>query len=254
MVIYRVMIVDDERAIRNLLKKCIKWEQFDMEVAGEAESGIEAINIIDDIQPHIVFVDIRMPFMDGIEFSRLVKERYPKMKIVVLTAFGEFEYARECIGIGVSAYILKPIQRADIQKVLQDIRKKLDEEEPAEEKEYMKRATVGKKVTDYVSEHYADESLNLTKLAIVFGYNASYLSRLIKQEMDRTFTEILMEKRMRYACKYALSGMPMYLAAREVGIPDPNYFGKCFKKYTGVTYSEYMNQKEHGDGEGTGDK
>lgn len=242
--IYRVMIIDDERAIRNLLKKSIKWECFDMEVVGEAESGIEAINTIDDIRPNIVFVDIRMPFMDGIEFSKLAKERYPQVKIIVLTAFSEFEYARACIGIGVCAYILKPIRRADIQKTLEEVKEKLDAECLSEEEEYGKEETIESKMMNYISAHYADEDLNLTKVSIIFGYNPSYMSRLIRQEMNRTFTELLMEKRMEYACKYALSQMPMYLAAKKVGIPDPNYFGKCFKKYTGVAYSEYSERKE----------
>jgi len=68
---YRVMIVDDESTIRNLLKMTIKWEQLGFEIVGEASSGIEAINIIDEITPNVMFVDIRMPFMDGIEFSKI---------------------------------------------------------------------------------------------------------------------------------------------------------------------------------------
>ena len=99
---YKVMIIDDEKAIRGLLKSSVNWELLNMQVAGEAESGIEAINTIDDIRPHVVFVDIKMPFMDGIEFSRLAIKRYPRLKIIVLTAFNEFEYARQCIGIGIS--------------------------------------------------------------------------------------------------------------------------------------------------------
>ena len=91
---YRVMIIDDEKAIRGLLKSSVSWDQLDMRVAGEAESGIEAINTIDEIKPHIAFVDIKMPFMDGIEFSRLAIKRYPRLKIIILTAFNEFEYAR----------------------------------------------------------------------------------------------------------------------------------------------------------------
>lgn len=241
---YRVMIIDDERAIRNVLKLSIKWEKFDMEIAGEAESGIEAINTIDEIRPHVVFVDIRMPFMNGIEFSRLAKERYPNLKIIVLTAFNEFEYAKECIGIGVSDYLLKPIKREDINRALEKIKKQLDEAGTAEECEVYEEASVSSKIMEYIAAHYSDKDLNLAKTALIFGYNASYLSRLIKQEMGCTFTELLMEKRMEYAKKYAAAGKVMYLAAKEVGIPDPNYFGKCFKKYVKLNYSDYHEGKE----------
>ena len=62
---YRVMIIDDEKALRNLLKAAVDWQEMGLEVVGEAASGIEAINIIDKLHPDIIFVDIRMPFMDG---------------------------------------------------------------------------------------------------------------------------------------------------------------------------------------------
>ena len=82
---YRVMIIDDEKALRNLLKASIDWQEMGLEVVGEAASGIEAINIIDKLRPDIIFVDIRMPFMDGIEFSKIALKRYRQMKIIILT-------------------------------------------------------------------------------------------------------------------------------------------------------------------------
>lgn len=104
---YRVMIIDDEKALRNLLKASVDWQEMGLEVVGEAASGIEAINIIDKLRPDIIFVDIRMPFMDGIEFSKIALKRYRQMKIIILTAFDEFEYAKQCIGLGITDYLLK---------------------------------------------------------------------------------------------------------------------------------------------------
>lgn len=72
---YRVMIIDDEMSARKLLQASIDWQALNMEVVGEAASGIEAINIIDDLRPDIVFADISMPFMNGIEFTRVATER-----------------------------------------------------------------------------------------------------------------------------------------------------------------------------------
>ena len=112
---YRVMIIDDEKALRSLLKASVNWKEMGLEIAGEAASGIEAINTIDKFHPDIIFVDIRMPFMDGIEFSKIALKRYPGVKIIILTAFDEFEYAKQCIGLGITDYLLKPIVRADIR-------------------------------------------------------------------------------------------------------------------------------------------
>lgn len=236
---YRVMIVDDERAIRNVLINAIRWKDYDMEVVLQAESGIEAINTMDDYRPHVAFVDIRMPFMNGIEFSKLARDRYPHLKIVILTAYDEFEYAKECIGIGVWEYILKPIKREDIHKTLSVIKERLEKEREPEETEEPGEIAISQKILDYIGLHYAEEDINLTKAAIFFGYHPSYLSRRIKMETGKTFTEHLMHRRMEDAKKLAKKGMVMYLTARKVGITDPNYFSKCFKKYVGINYSEY---------------
>ena len=81
-----------------------KAKEMGLEVVGEAASGIEAINIIDKLRPDIIFVDIRMPFMDGIEFSKIALKRYRQMKIIILTAFDEFEYAKEAVHLEIEEY------------------------------------------------------------------------------------------------------------------------------------------------------
>jgi len=82
---YRVMIIDDEMSARRLLQASIDWQSLDMELVGEAASGIEAINIIDELRPDIAFVDISMPFMNGIEFTQIATERYSDLEIIILT-------------------------------------------------------------------------------------------------------------------------------------------------------------------------
>ena len=242
---YRVMIIDDEKALRNLLKLAIDWNSLGLEVVGEAASGIEAINTIDELKPHIVFVDIRMPFMDGIEFSKLAIERYPKLKIIVLTAFDDFEYARQCVGIGVCEYLMKPITRNEITEVLKKIKTSLDANPPDDEPETSDAETSGgmEKIAKFISENYTDSEMNLTSVAARFGFNSSYLSRRFKAEMGMSIIDFLTKCRMEKAMEYAAEHTLMYVAAKQVGIPDPNYFSKCFKKYTGKAYSEWNEQQ-----------
>lgn len=243
---YRVMIIDDETALRNLLRKTINWEEKNLKVVGEAASGIEAINIIDECKPDIAFVDIRMPFMDGIEFSKLAIKRYPRLKILVFTAFDEFHYAKACIGIGVSEYLLKPIVRADIHAVLDKTVADLNQEQ-CREMELTANVSgyVGmNKIQEYIVRNYEDAELNLTAAANHFGFNPSYLSRKFKEETGVSFIDFLTAVRMKQACRLAGKGKLMYITARLVGIPDPNYFGKCFKKYQGISYSDYVRQVE----------
>ena len=245
---YRVMLIDDEESARKLMRASINWESLDMEVVGEAASGIEAINVIDDMKPDIAFVDISMPFMNGIEFTEVATNRYPELIIIIMTAFDEFEYARKCVSLPVFDYMLKPMVRSEITEVLTKVKKKLDERsvkeengesEPAVEIE----ASSMEQIKKYIETNYTDSRLNLTSVAQNFGFSASYLSRKFKQETGKNFVEFLTECRMNAAMKLALTNMKMFNASNEVGIPDPNYFGRCFKKFAGMSYSEYVASK-----------
>ena len=242
---YKVMIIDDEEALRSLLKRTVDWEAKGLEVVGEAASGSEAINIIDDLKPDIVFVDIRMPFMDGIEFSKLAIKRYPNLKILILTAFDDFSYAKECIGIGITEYLLKPIVNNDIDGILDGVIAKLDSEKEYRkalelEGEGVRDNTKMRDIEEYIKKNYKDSDFNLTAAAQKFGFNVSYLSRKFKEEVGCGFMEYLIDIRMKRASELAKRGELMYRSAERVGIPDPNYFGKCFRKYHGISYSEYV--------------
>lgn len=237
---YRVMLIDDEQSARSLLREAINWKSLDMEVIGEAASGIEAINVIDDMRPDIAFVDISMPFMNGIEFTEIATKRYPQLQIIIMTAFDEFEYARQCVRLPVFDYMLKPFVRAEVQENLQRLKDILDktirETEPVEEIEPSSIEQIKK----FIEENYTDSKLNLTSVAMIFGFSSSYLSRKFKQDVGKNFVEYLTECRMKRACELAKKNMKMFCTSAEVGIPDPNYFGRCFKKYTGQSYSEYV--------------
>ena len=241
---FRVMIIDDEKSLRSLLKVTVDWEKYDLEVVGEAASGIEAINRIDVLKPDLVFVDIRMPFMDGIEFSKLAIKRYPDLKIIVLTAFDEFEYARECIGIGVSEYLLKPIVRLDVEEACERVVKQLKNRPRAEEKPDEYQPKDMNQVKEYIECNYKNTEMNLTFLSEKFGYNSSYLSRRFKESTGSNILDYITKCRMERALECAKDKMLMYVTAKEVGIPDPNYFGKCFKKYTGKSYSDVLAKEQ----------
>lgn len=245
---YRVMLIDDEESARKLMRASISWESLNMEVVGEAASGIEAINVIDDMKPDIAFVDISMPFMNGIEFTEVATKRYPDLIIIIMTAFDELEYARKCVSLPVFEYMLKPIIRSEVQEVLKKVKKKLDERTDKEDNQdtepsgEMEASSIDQ-IKKYIEANYTDSKLNLTSVAQTFGFSASYLSRKFKQETGKNFVEFLTECRMNAAMKLAQTNMKMFNASNEVGIPDPNYFGRCFKKYTGMSYSEYVASK-----------
>ncbi|MDO4633212.1 MAG: response regulator [Eubacteriales bacterium] len=116
----KVFLVEDEIVMRNGIKKSIPWEQEGFQFAGEASDGELAYPLIKREMPDILITDIRMPFMDGLELSRLVKKELPQIKIIILSGHNEFEYAKTAISIGVTDYLLKPISSA---KLLEAVKK-----------------------------------------------------------------------------------------------------------------------------------
>ncbi|KKI93209.1 hypothetical protein WQ54_04990 [Bacillus sp. SA1-12] len=110
----KVVIVDDELLIRQGIKHYIQWEQEGFQIVGEASNGQEALQVIDSVRPHIVITDIVMPVMDGEELTKVIRNQYPDIEVIVLSSFGEFDYVRSTFQHGVTDYILKPKLDGDI--------------------------------------------------------------------------------------------------------------------------------------------
>lgn len=116
---YRVLIVDDEKIVRKGIKRSVDWNLMDMEVAAEAENGIEALEQAELNHPNIILLDIYMPLMDGLEFARIMKQRDPGVYIVIITGYDDFEYVRTALRMGLDDYVLKPVTREDVQRILE---------------------------------------------------------------------------------------------------------------------------------------
>ena len=115
---YKVLLIDDEPIIRKGLKNIINWEQFNCEVCGEAQDGYEGLTMIEKHSPDIVFTDIKMPEMSGLEMLDEINQAQNNMKFIVLTGFRDFEYVKEALILGAFDFLLKPTKLADIKKVV----------------------------------------------------------------------------------------------------------------------------------------
>lgn len=124
----KVFLVEDEGSVRENLRDNIMWQQYGYQFAGEASDGEMALPLIRKIKPDVLITDINMPFMDGLALARIVKQEFPQMKIIVVSVHDDFEYAQRAIQAGVERYLLKPVSRSALQKVLQEIRDKIDGE------------------------------------------------------------------------------------------------------------------------------
>lgn len=119
MTAYQVLIVDDEEIVCRGLTRFVKWEKYDFQVSGTASSGEEALSILEKKPIDLIFMDIRMPQMTGLELLKLVKAQYPQIKCVILSGYSDFSYAQEAIRNGASDYLTKPVVLKDIETLLE---------------------------------------------------------------------------------------------------------------------------------------
>lgn len=129
---YSVFLVEDEILIRDGIKNLISWNEFGFIFAGEAADGELAWPLIQKLKPDIVITDIKMPFMDGLALSKLIKKELPQTTIIIVSGYDDFAYAKEAISIGVSQYLLKPLSKDQLVEILIDIKKQRDEVEEKE--------------------------------------------------------------------------------------------------------------------------
>jgi len=127
--VYTVFLVEDESLIRRGIKNLIAWNDYGFEFVGEAQDGELAWPLIQKTKPDIVITDIKMPFMDGLALSKLIRKELPDTTIIILSGYDDFSYAKEAISIGVSQYILKPLSREQLIEVLCQVREKKDKEQ-----------------------------------------------------------------------------------------------------------------------------
>lgn len=133
----KTFLVEDEVVVRETIKRMIPWEQYGFELAGEASDGEMALPLILKSKPDLLITDIKMPFMDGLTLCKLVKKELPGIKIVILSGYDDFNYAKQAISIGVEDYLLKPITKNAFIERLEEIHNRYEHERT--QKEYYEK-------------------------------------------------------------------------------------------------------------------
>ncbi|WP_256758797.1 response regulator [Cohnella sp. WQ 127256] len=123
---YKLLFVDDEILVRKAISSQMNWAEYGFECIGVSEDGIEALEFVERNRPDVVLTDIDMPFMDGLELTKELSERYPLIKVIILTGYDDFEYAQQAIKMQAVDYILKPITPDDLGEVLSKLKSELD--------------------------------------------------------------------------------------------------------------------------------
>ncbi|NLM03959.1 MAG: response regulator [Clostridiales bacterium] len=245
---WKVLIADDEPKIRKGLKKLTQSLDLKLEIVGEAEDGEIALQLAKDLKPHILLVDINMPFINGLEFIEEVYKFLPHAIVIIISGYSQFDYAQKAIKLRVFDYLLKPVKPSELKDILsqaiENLEKspnitKTDDDSTEDTENYSPIVNLIKK---YIDDNYMKEDISLKEVAENFDISPSYLGKLMKQELDKTFIEYLTNIRIKNAKKMLEEeniNIKIYEVAQLVGYGSQHYFSRVFKKEVGVTPLEY---------------
>lgn len=249
---YKLLVVDDENESRNLLCRYFPWDTLEFEVIQQLENGRDALQYVLNNPVDVILCDIKMPFLDGIQLAKEIFLRKLKIKVVFLSAYKDFEYARNALIYGVSDYIVKPSKYNEIHEVFSSLKKVLDSESlgstditDSEVNDFNDLSDYDSKIISlvkkYVHEHYKD--VKLEDIAESVHMNTNYLSQFFKQKTGECFSNYLIKVKMNIACKLLNDiRYKTYEVSEMVGYSNPKNFTRTFKNCYGLTPKEYRNQ------------
>lgn len=247
------MIVDDEKYVRMGIKNDTDWALIGCEVVAEASNGEMALELAGQFRPDLVISDIKMPKMDGIELAGRLLEKYPDTKVIFLTAYNEFEYARQAVRLGVSDYLLKPFHDGELEGAIQRLlhlhpnvsaaQAELENEMiPLKRKEEIENRYVQAAI-EYIEKNYSDKDFSIGKLSESISVSEGHISRLFKAETEISINNYLTRYRIRKSMDFLKDVQSkVYEVAEKVGYQDIAYFSNTFKKLVGTAPSEYQSK------------
>ena len=226
----KVLLVEDENLIRRGLKFQMDWTAVNCVVAGEAASGQEGLEQIQNLQPDIVITDIRMPDMDGLEMLAAGQAECP-FDAIIISGYSEFEYAQQAIHLGVSEYLLKPVDLNELRSCLQKLVSRRQEGLANSESSIpsitsFDPANLNNRyaatMLQYIQQHYA-EHISLTDLSQELNISCTHL-KAVELQKQRNYK--------------------LYEIAELVGFSDYKYFNKVYKRYVGYAPNKIFPTKK----------
>lgn len=243
---YKFLVVEDEPLIRRNIIKKIDTLQMPLEFAGEAGNGQCAVELVEQAFPDLVITDIRMPVMDGLALIRLLYEKHPQIKSIILSGYDDFKYAQEALKYGVSDFLLKPVKPLKLKSALQRVLLQLDAEHQKQSEigaRGLSPDELGELLVDYLRTNYHTDIV-LSRLAEQFGFTAEYITKVFKKHTGDTPLKYLTKLRINEA-KQILVNQPsveIKKVGELVGYMDSCYFSRVFKANTGEYPTEYRSR------------
>ena len=240
-----VIVVEDEKLIAKNIAKHIEQSNPHYKVTNIFSNGADAWNFINTQPPQVVFTDISMPIMDGIELVKHIHESKKFIRCVILTGYADFSYAQSALRYGVTDYLLKPVNSEELQQTLKRIEVSLlaaaEEMIQAPSEGNYKPEEIVALVKEYIQNHYTGD-ITLNTLSQNLGFSSSYLTKIFNKVEGTTPSKFIRDYRMNIA-KQLLNepGSSVNSVSVAIGYSDPFHFSKSFKQTFGISPSEYKN-------------
>lgn len=243
---YTVIVAEDEELLLNNLVHKIEKADPDFQVIGTAQTGAQALSLVEQMSPDVVFTDIKMPVMDGITLLTRIRDQFPFTKFVITSGFSDFEYAKKAITLKVSDYLLKPVDPDELQNVLLKIKQELQIKRDDYETVFapgascMSPGQIAELLKNFMVQNYA-EDINLKLIAGTMNYSPSYLTKIFCQVYGCTPSKYLITLRMSHAQRLLVHepGLSVKQIGEMCGYHDQGYFSRIFKKHTGKSPLEF---------------
>lgn len=237
----RLLMIDDEQTSFEIVKATMDWDSMDFHLE-YAESAAQAMEKIKQDMPDIILTDIMMPGVDGFELIEWIKTNSYNCEIIILTAYGTFDYARKALDYGVTGYLLKPINETELEELIKKACYNINHNSRHEENTSAVNYTLPVRMACKYIENNFQENINLDKISNYVSLSKNYFCNIFKKETGVTIWDYLIRIRMEEAKRMLLeTAQKTYEISERVGYDDPSYFGRLFKKYTGFTPSDYRD-------------
>jgi len=265
---FKLLIAEDVRTVREALVHSVSWERIGIELQGTAANGEEALALLEQEAPDLLLTDIGMPRMSGLELIETVRQRNPDIRCIILSGLNEFEHARQAIKLQVLEYILKPIDPAEIERVMsiavEELRKQQEERRGIAIAEQaiketlpnlaqtlstngwsgsLKKKKLVEQAIAYIKQSYNRKELTLVDVATAVGISDKYLNALFKEVTGMTANAMIIRLRMEEAARLLKDpAYKIYEICEKIGYVDQDHFRETFKKHYELTPTEYRNR------------
>lgn len=242
---YRVVIADDEDIIRRGLTRQIEQMGLDARVVATAADGEETLRVVEEYDPEILLLDINMPFLDGLECLRRLRESGCECAVLILTGYDRFDYAQKAIPHEVSQYLLKPVEDEEFKTAMAEAIRKYDIRR--DERDLLRKALPPCRegnVVAYLKKHFMDQEISVEGLEEQFNMSRTALLKAVKTATGMGCIEYITALRIEYASRL-LTGRRAYTVreiAEMAGYPDQHYFSRVFKNCRGLSPREYREK------------